>query len=44
MYCERIAPGAESKTCREAGARTVFREKAERALYSALFLLRWTRC
>ena len=29
MYCERIAPGEESKTCREAGARTVFEKKIQ---------------
>lgn len=27
MYCERIAPGEESRTCREAGARMVFEKK-----------------
>ena len=29
MYCERIAPGEESKTCREAGARAVFEKKIQ---------------
>ncbi len=29
MYCERIAPGEESKTCREAGARAVFEKKLQ---------------
>ena len=29
MYCERTAPGEESKTCREAGARTVFEKKIQ---------------
>lgn len=29
MYCERIAPGEESKTCREAGARVVFEKKIQ---------------
>lgn len=29
MYCERIAPGEESKTCREAGARAVFENKIQ---------------
>ncbi len=29
MYCERIAPGEESRTCREAGARTVFEKKIQ---------------
>lgn len=29
MYCERIAPGEESKTCREAGARAVFERKLQ---------------
>ena len=27
MYCERIAPGEENRTCREAGARVVFEKK-----------------
>ena len=29
MYCERIAPGEETKTCREAGARAVFERKIQ---------------
>jgi len=29
MYCGRIAPGEESKTCREAGARAVFEKKIQ---------------
>ena len=29
MYCERIAPGEENKTCREAGARVVFEKKIQ---------------
>ena len=29
MYCERIAPGEERKTCREAGARAVFEKKIQ---------------
>ena len=29
MYCERIAPGEESKTYREAGARAVFEKKIQ---------------
>ena len=29
MYCERIAPGEESKTCREARARAVFEKKIQ---------------
>ena len=29
MYCERIAPGEENKTCREAGARAVFEKKIQ---------------
>ena len=29
MYCERIAPGEESRTCREAGARMVFEKKIQ---------------
>ena len=29
MYCERIAPGEESRTCREAGARAVFEKKIQ---------------
>lgn len=29
MYCERIAPGEESRTCREAGARAVFERKLQ---------------
>ena len=29
MYCERTAPGEESKTCREAGARAVFEKKIQ---------------
>ena len=29
MYCERIAPGEESKACREVGARTVFEKKIQ---------------
>ncbi len=29
MYCERVAPGEESKTCREAGARAVFEKKIQ---------------
>lgn len=29
MYCERIAPSEESKTCREAGARAVFEKKIQ---------------
>ncbi len=29
MYCERIAPGEESRTCREAGARAVFEKKLQ---------------
>lgn len=29
MYCERIAPSEESKTCREVGARTVFEKKIQ---------------
>ena len=28
MYCERIAPGEENRTCREAGARMVFEKKS----------------
>ena len=27
MYCERIAPGEEAKTCREVGARAVFEKR-----------------
>ena len=29
MYCERIAPGEEDKTCREVGARAVFEKKIQ---------------
>lgn len=29
IYCERIAPGEESRTCREAGARAVFEKKIQ---------------
>lgn len=29
MYCERIAPGEGSRTCREAGARMVFKKKIQ---------------
>lgn len=29
MYCERIAPSEESRTCREAGARAVFEKKIQ---------------
>ncbi len=29
VYCERIAPGEEEKTCREAGARAVFEKKIQ---------------
>ncbi len=29
MYCGRIAPGEESRTCREAGARAVFEKKIQ---------------
>ena len=29
MYCEHTAPGEESKTCRESGARTVFEKKIQ---------------
>ncbi len=29
MYCERVAPGEEDKTCREAGARAVFEKKIQ---------------
>lgn len=29
MYCERIAPGEENKTCREVGARAVFEKKTQ---------------
>lgn len=29
MYCERTAPGEESKTCRESGARAVFEKKIQ---------------
>ena len=29
MYCERIAPGEENRTCREAGARMVFEKKIQ---------------
>ncbi len=29
VYCERIAPGEESRTCREAGARAVFEKKIQ---------------
>ncbi len=29
MYCERIAPGETGRTCREAGARTVFEKKIQ---------------
>lgn len=29
MYCEGIAPGEESKTCREAGARVIFEKKIQ---------------
>ena len=29
MYCERIAPGETERTCREAGARTVFENKIQ---------------
>ena len=29
MYCERIAPGEKSRTCREAGARMVFEKKIQ---------------
>ncbi len=29
IYCERVAPGEESKTCREAGARAVFERKLQ---------------
>ena len=29
MYCKRIAPGETEKTCREAGARTVFENKIQ---------------
>jgi len=29
MYCERLAPGEESKTCREAGARAIFEKKIQ---------------
>lgn len=29
MYCERLAPGEENRTCREAGARAVFEKKIQ---------------
>lgn len=29
MYCERLAPGEEAKTCREVGARAVFEKKIQ---------------
>jgi len=29
IYCERIAPGEKSRTCREAGARAVFEKKIQ---------------
>ncbi len=29
VYCERVAPGEESRTCREAGARAVFEKKIQ---------------
>ena len=29
MYCERIAPGEETRTCREVGARAVFEKKLQ---------------
>jgi len=29
MYCERLAPGEESKACREAGARAIFEKKIQ---------------
>jgi len=29
IYCERIAPGEKCRTCREAGARTVFEKKIQ---------------
>jgi len=29
VYCERLAPGEETKTCREAGARVVFEKKLQ---------------
>lgn len=29
IYCERVAPGEESKTCREVGARAVFENKLQ---------------
>jgi len=29
MYCERVAPGEASRTCREAGARAVFEKKIQ---------------
>lgn len=29
IYCDRIAPGDEAKTCREVGARTVFENKLQ---------------
>ena len=29
IYCERIAPGEEAKTCREVGARTTFERKLQ---------------
>lgn len=29
VYCERIAPGEKSRTCREAGARAVFEKKLQ---------------
>lgn len=29
IYCERVAPGEDEKTCREVGARAVFEEKIQ---------------
>lgn len=29
VYCKRIAPGEEYKTCRETGARAVFEKKCQ---------------
>ncbi len=48
MYCGRIAPGEESKTCREAGARAVFEKKIQDEdtwkLYKRAYKKYYARC
>ena len=38
MYCERIAPGEKSKTCREAGARVTFTGSIRRRVFLSFAL------